>query len=51
MDYPFLVGAIVLGLVWLIGTSAERFKDYAKIAAVLATIALALQSLIWLVAR
>lgn len=40
MDYPFLIGAAVLGLVWLVGAGVERFHAIAKPAAVLATVAL-----------
>lgn len=51
MDYPFLVGFVVLAIVWAIGAAVERFHVWAKPAAVLATIALLLQSALWLAAR
>lgn len=50
VDYPFLVGFLVLGTVWLIGTSVERLHKWARPAATLATIALIAES-IWLVLR
>lgn len=48
MESPFFAGAIVLGIVWGIGAAVERFHTWAKPAAVLATIALIAQSLLWL---
>jgi len=48
MDYPFLVGFIVLGAVWLIGSSVERLHSWARPAAALATIALIAEA-IWLI--
>ena len=50
VDYPFLVGFVVLCAVWLIGRTVERFKAWAQPAAVIATIALIAESL-WLVFR
>ena len=45
MDYPFLAGAVVLGIVWAIGSSAERWHIWAKISAVLCFFALAAHSI------
>ena len=50
MDYPFLVGFVILGAVWLIGATVERFRTWAMPAAALATIALIAETL-WLVLR
>lgn len=47
MDHPFLVGFLVLGAVWLIGSMIERFHKWARPAAVLATVALIVEVL-WL---
>lgn len=50
MDHPFLVGFVVLGAIWLIGTTVERFHKWAMPAAALAALALIAESL-WLLLR
>ena len=50
MDHPFLVGFLILGAVWMIGTTVERFHSWARPAAALATIAI-IAELVWLVLR
>lgn len=50
MDYPFLVVFLVLGTVWIVGATVERFKKVAMPAAALAAAALIAES-IWLLIR
>ena len=50
MDYPFLVGFLILGAVWLVGSTVERFHHWARPAATLATVALIAEA-IWLIVR
>lgn len=40
MDYPFLAGALILGLVAGIGYASEAFSSWSKPVAVIATLAL-----------
>lgn len=50
MDHPFLIGFLILGAVWLIGATVERFHAWARPAAALATVALIAES-VWLILR
>ena len=50
MDYPVIVGFLILGVVWLVGTTVESFRSWAKPAATIAIIALIAEAL-WLLLR
>lgn len=46
MDYPFLIGFVVLIVIWMVGASVEKFRSWAKPAAVLGTAAVMVELLV-----